>query len=111
MLTGVYGIVVFVFALGVPLLNLIVGFVVLVPLVMSVFTKSANVAVDLGWLLLGTVLCLVGMLAYPVLPMLNYTTPWPSVFLGAIIRGVVFWWIVQGKLGHLYIDKEALTKL
>ncbi|WP_347554853.1 hypothetical protein [Robbsia sp. KACC 23696] len=111
MLGGVYGIVIFVFALGIPLLNLLIGFIVLLSLAMPVFTKSANVGVDLGWLLLGTVLCLAGMLAYPVLPMLNYTTPWPSVFLGAIIRAVVYWWIVLGKLGHLYIDKDALAKV
>ncbi|MGF7192113.1 lipopolysaccharide export LptBFGC system permease protein LptF [Robbsia andropogonis] len=111
MLNGVYGVGMFVILLGIPILNLIIGFLVLVSLAAPIFTRSNRIGVDLGWLLIGTVLCLVGMLAYPVLPMLNYTPPWPAVFLGALLRAVVFWWIVQNKLGHLYGNQQGAAQV
>jgi len=111
MLNGAYGVGMFVVLLGIPILNLIIGFFVLLSLAAPIFTRSARIGVDLGWLLIGTAICLVGMLAYPVLPMLNYTTPWPAVFLGAALRAIVFWWIVQGKLGHLYSNQHDAVQI
>lgn len=97
----------FVLFLSIPLLNFLAGMFVVIWFTMAIIAKSAQRAVDFGWLLLGAVLCLFGFFL-------------PFLFSGPTSSGMFHGWILDvllnlgvavfiatGRLGHLLFEHDA----
>lgn len=100
-------VVMFVLFLSIPILNFLAGMAFVLWLSMAIVARSAQRAVDFGWLALGSCLCLFGFF----LPFLLSGPTSSGMFQGWILEvllnlGVAVF-IATGRLGHLLFTPDA----
>lgn len=78
-------VVMFVLFMSVPLLNLLAGMGFVIWLSMTIWARSAQRAVDFGWLALGSVACLFGFFL-------------PVVSAGPTSSGMIHGWLLEVSL-------------
>jgi hypothetical protein len=74
---------IFVLVMSIPLLDILAGFAIILYMPMLIFARSAQRAVDFGWLLLGAVICMFGFFL-------------PGIFEGPTSSGFFHGWLLDG---------------
>lgn len=92
--------VMFVLFMSIPILNLLFGMGFIIWYSVNIFARSGQRGVDFFWLLVGAVICLVGM-ALPVFTDLNHTSYAACWFGGVVLNILVGVFIAGNRLGHL----------
>lgn len=98
---------IFVFVMSIPILDILAGFAIVLYMPMLIFARSAQRAIDFGWLLLGAALCMFGFFLPGI-----FEGPTSSGFLHGwllevILNAAVGWFILARRLGHLFVQPES----
>ncbi|MEX3555520.1 MAG: hypothetical protein VB131_02455 [Burkholderia gladioli] len=97
---------IFVFVMSIPLLDILAGFAIILYMPMLIFARSAQRAVDFGWLLLGAVLCMFGFFLPGIFEGPTSSGFFHGWLLEVILNAAVGWFILARRLGHLFTSAE-----
>ena len=102
----VFGVWLFLLFTSIPILNMIFGCFILIWFVVNILSRSANLFTDFFWLIIGSIICMFGFLV-PWLASeywhMSYGGGW---FLEVLINLFVCFFIVGGRLGHLFVNPK-----
>jgi len=93
--------VAFVLFMSIPILNLLFGMGFIIWFSVNIFARSAQRGIDFLWLLVGAVVCLVGI-ALPAFMDHNHMSYAACWFWSVILNLLVGVFIAGGRLGHLF---------
>jgi CDP-diglyceride synthetase len=98
---------IFVFVMSIPLLDILAGFAIVLYMPMLIFARSAQRAVDFGWLLLGAVLCMFGFFLPGIFDGPTSSGFFHGWLLEVILNAAVGWFILARRLGHLFVQPAS----
>ncbi|PQV48581.1 hypothetical protein [Paraburkholderia sp. BL21I4N1] len=93
---------IFVLVMSIPLLDILAGFAIILYMPMLIFARSAQRAVDFGWLLLGAALCMFGFFLPGIFEGPTSSGFFHGWLLEVILNAAVGWFILARRLGHLF---------
>ncbi|ASL44681.1 hypothetical protein bAD24_I14445 [Burkholderia sp. AD24] len=98
---------IFVLVMSIPLLDILAGFAIILYMPMLIFARSAQRAVDFGWLLLGAVICMFGFFLPGIFEGPTSSGFFHGWLLEVFLNAVVGWFILGRRLGHLFVQPTS----
>jgi CDP-diglyceride synthetase len=95
---------IFVFVMSIPILDILAGFAIIIYMPMLIFARSAQRAVDFGWLLLGAALCMFGFFLPGIFEGPTSSGFFHGWLLEVFLNAAVGWFILARRLGHLFVQ-------
>lgn len=92
--------VAFVLFMSIPILNLLLGMGFIIWYSVNIFARSGQRGIDFFWLLIGAVICLIGI-ALPAITDHNQTSYAACWFGGVVLNIFVGVFVAGNRLGHL----------
>ncbi|AJZ58866.1 putative membrane protein [Paraburkholderia fungorum] len=91
----------FVGAMSVPILNMLAGMGFFIWFSVNIYARSAQRGADYFWLIVGSILCLVGI-GLPAIADMNHSSFVAGWVVEVVLNVCVCLFIAVGRLGHLF---------